>query len=130
MGWGLRVHSCRKSRGTLQPRDPSACVAHRMAGLQWGGRFASTPDASLLAFGSSLGDDLFIARWDALCSLGHVAALRGGGIISEDDATVLTQALNVVSSEIADGSFGAWAIGQSFEDVHGAIDARVRELAG
>ena len=101
-----------------------------MAGLQWGGRFASTPDASLLAFGSSLGDDLFIARFDALCSLGHVAALRGGGIISDDDAAVLTDALNVVSSEIADGSFNAWAIGQSFEDVHGAIDARVRELAG
>ncbi len=98
--------------------------------LQWGGRFASEPDRALLAFGSSLADDLAIARWDVRCSLGHVAALAGGGILSDGDARALRATLDAVASEIDDGSFAAWATTRDFEDVHGAIDARVRELAG
>jgi argininosuccinate lyase len=99
-------------------------------GLQWGGRFASQPDRALLAFGSSLADDLAIARWDVRCSLGHVAALAGGGILNDGDARALRTALEAVAGEIDDGSFAAWATTRDFEDVHGAIDARVRELAG
>ena len=98
--------------------------------LQWGGRFASAPDASLLAFGSSLDEDLFIAPWDVRCSRGHVAALASGGVISADDAAALRAALDEVAGEIAGGSFAAWARAHDFEDVHGAIDARVREHAG
>lgn len=98
--------------------------------LQWGGRFAAAPDAALLAFGSSLADDLFIARWDVRCSRGHVAALAAGGVIGADDAAALRAGLDRVAAEIADGSFAAWASARDFEDVHGAIDARVREHAG
>ncbi|MDB5072390.1 MAG: argH, partial [Candidatus Eremiobacteraeota bacterium] len=98
--------------------------------LQWGGRFASAPDPALLAFGSSLSDDLFIARWDVRCSRGHVAALASGGVIGAEDAAALRAALDRVADEIADGTFAAWAVARDFEDVHGAIDARVREHAG
>jgi N-acetyl-gamma-glutamyl-phosphate reductase len=42
----------------------------------------------------------------------------------------LRAALDVVADEIADGTFAAFARAGTFEDVHGAIDARVRELAG
>lgn len=101
-----------------------------MSSLQWGGRFASAPDATLLAFGSSLADDLQIARWDVRCSRAHVAALEGGGVIGAQDATELRAALDTVAGEIDDGSFAAWALAGDFEDVHGAIDARVREHAG
>ncbi|GAC1409086.1 MAG: argininosuccinate lyase [Candidatus Velthaea sp.] len=96
--------------------------------LQWGGRFAAAPDAALLAFGSSLGDDLVLAPFDVECSRGHVAALRGAGLISEADAHALRSALAIVTEEIDDGSFAAFARAGTYEDVHGAIDARVREL--
>ncbi|HVA36817.1 MAG TPA: argininosuccinate lyase [Candidatus Dormibacteraeota bacterium] len=98
--------------------------------LQWGGRFAQAPDADLLAFGSSLEEDLPLAACDVRCSLAHVEALAGGGVLSGDDAQALRAALERVAEEIAAGSFTAWALEGAFEDVHGAIDARVRELAG
>ncbi|MBV8299670.1 MAG: argininosuccinate lyase [Candidatus Eremiobacteraeota bacterium] len=98
--------------------------------LQWGGRFASAPDAALLAYGSSLAEDLAIARFDAQCSRAHVAALVAGKIIPAADGAALEAALERVEAEIADGSFEIWAKARGFEDVHGAIDARVREIAG
>ncbi|MBV8353883.1 MAG: argininosuccinate lyase, partial [Candidatus Eremiobacteraeota bacterium] len=62
-------------------------------------------------------------------SRAHVAAL--GAVLSDAEAAALREALDRVAEEIADGSFSALAaVGGSFEDVHGAIDARVRELAG
>jgi argininosuccinate lyase len=99
--------------------------------LQWGGRFASAPDAALLSFGSSLQDDLVLAPFDVRCSRAHVAALESGGVLDAADANQLRTALERVAAEIDDGSFAQWALANgSFEDVHGAIDARVREYAG
>jgi argininosuccinate lyase len=98
--------------------------------MQWGGRFASAPDAALLAFGSSLADDLVLAPFDVRCSLAHVTALESGGILETADASALRAALERVAGEIHDGSFTAWATTRQFEDVHGAVDARVREHAG
>ncbi|MBV8581416.1 MAG: argininosuccinate lyase [Candidatus Eremiobacteraeota bacterium] len=101
-----------------------------MGSLQWGGRFASAPDAALLTFGSSLEADLALAPYDVRCSRGHVAALESGGIIGASQARALREALDHVADEIADGSFATWARAGNFEDVHGAIDARVRDYAG
>ncbi|HLY03528.1 MAG TPA: argininosuccinate lyase [Candidatus Cybelea sp.] len=101
-----------------------------MSALQWGGRFGAAPDAQLLAFGSSIEEDLVLAPFDVECSLGHVEALRGGKIVSETEAAELASALAAVGVEIRDGSFANYARAQPFEDVHGAIDARVREIAG
>src|SRR5438270_2267959 len=98
--------------------------------LQWGGRFASSPDPALLAFGSSLADDLVLAPFDVRCSRAHVTALESGEILGSDDAGALRDALDRVAGEIDGGTFTAWATTQAFEDVHGAIDARVREHAG
>jgi len=99
------------------------------AGLQWGGRFAVAPDAALLAFGSSLEDDLVLAPFDVRCSRAHVTALAEGGLLTGVAAGELHAALDVVAEEIAAGSFVAYARAGGFEDIHGAIDARVRELA-
>jgi argininosuccinate lyase len=98
--------------------------------LQWGGRFTAPPDATLLAFGSSLEEDLVLAPFDVICSTAHVEALLGGGIIDRDDARRLTDALATVANEIETGAFGPRARATGAEDVHGAIDARVREIAG
>ena len=71
-----------------------------------------------------------LAPFDVRCSRAHVTALESGGILDADDAAALRGALDRVAGEIDDGSFAAWATAQAFEDVHGAIDARVREYAG
>ncbi len=98
--------------------------------LQWGGRFASAPDAALLAFGSSLEEDLVLAPFDVRCSLAHVVALERGGIIAPPMAAALRDALATVALEIHEGTFAAQARKTNAEDVHGAIDARVRDIAG
>lgn len=97
--------------------------------LQWGGRFAGAPDPVLIAFGSSLEDDLTLAPFDVRCSKAHVTALRSGGLLDEKQATALRDALDRVAQEIAAGSFATYARNGNFEDVHGAIDARVRDFA-
>jgi argininosuccinate lyase len=97
--------------------------------LQWGGRFKAQPDPVLLRYGSSLEDDLVLAPFDVCCSQAHVIALREGGILPAAHAQALTDALQTVAAEVADGKFAAFARGSGAEDVHGAIDARVRELA-
>ncbi|HEX4014675.1 MAG TPA: argininosuccinate lyase [Candidatus Cybelea sp.] len=101
-----------------------------MSTLQWGGRFAEPPDPQLLAFGSSLEEDLVLAPFDVDCSRAHVAALLAGGVIDQSQAAALQVALQGVCDEINDGSFAQAARAGGFEDVHGAVDARVRELAG
>lgn len=95
--------------------------------LQWGGRFEAPPDSRLLAFGSSLDDDLVLAAFDVECSRAHTGALEKGGIISAGTASELRRALDVVSAEITAGTFAAWARSSAAEDIHGAIDARVRD---
>lgn len=97
--------------------------------LQWGGRFAGAPDAALLAFGSSLDEDLVLAPFDVATSRAHVAALEAGGIVDAPTAAALRSALDTVATEIAAGEFANYARTSGAEDVHGAIDARVRELA-
>jgi len=97
-------------------------------GLQWGGRFSGAADPALLAFGSSLEDDLVLAPFDVRTSQAHVDALVGGGIIDAARAQALHNALAQVAGEVADGTFAAFARESGAEDVHGAIDARVREL--
>jgi len=55
--------------------------------------------------------------------------LRAGKIITQLQADELTAALDTVAAEVANGEFFAFARASGAEDVHGAIDARVRELA-
>jgi argininosuccinate lyase len=87
------------------------------------------PDAELLAFGSSLQEDLVLAPFDVRCSQAHVRALADGNILPQAITDALDEALTVVAREIAEGGFAAQARQTDAEDVHGAIDARVRELA-
>lgn len=97
--------------------------------LQWGGRFNAPPDARLIAFGSSLDEDLVLAEYDVECSRAHVRALEDGGIVTPGIAAELRRALDLVANEIESGQFAALARESQAEDVHGAIDARVRSHA-
>lgn len=100
-----------------------------MTKLQWGGRFTAAPDPDLIAFGSSLEEDLVLAPFDVRCSHAHVMGLEAGGILSVTQARDLHAALDAVADDIESGAFAQHARAGGFEDVHGAIDARVRERA-
>jgi argininosuccinate lyase len=98
------------------------------ASLQWGGRFAKEPDAALIAFGSSIDEDLVLAPFDVRTSQAHVSSLTGGGIMDATKESALRKALARVADEIESNEFAQFAKESGAEDVHGAIDARVREL--
>ena len=93
----------------------------------WHGRFAAGPADELLAFTESLSFDQRLAPDDLTGSRAHVAGLARSGIISDDDATAVLDALDVVEAEMAAGTF---VFVPSDEDVHTAIERRVTELAG
>lgn len=97
--------------------------------LQWGGRFRAPPDPALIAFGSSLEEDLVLAPFDLQCSRAHLAALSGGKIVDRSQTAALSEALDAVDREIQTGALASFARASGAEDVHGVIDARVRELA-
>ncbi len=98
------------------------------ASLQWGGRFQDAPDPALIAFGSSLADGLVSEPFEVQCSRANGQAVRGGKILAQAQADELFTALDRVAQEIESGEFPAFAWNCGAEDIHGAIDARVREL--
>lgn len=73
---------------------------------------------------------MVLAPFDVRCSLAHVDAVAQGGAIDAHTAKTLKNALDAVALEIQNGTFAADARKQAAEDIHGAIDARVREIAG
>jgi argininosuccinate lyase len=97
--------------------------------LQWGGRFTAGANEALLRFGSSLEEDMLLAPFDIACSRAHAAALLSGGVIDATTASELDTALEAVAREVAAGTFATYAREAECEDVHGAIDRRVRDLA-
>jgi argininosuccinate lyase len=93
----------------------------------WHGRFDEGPSDELLAFTSSLSFDRRLARDDIAGSRAHVAMLARVGLLTEDEATDITNALDTVERELGDGSF---AFVSTDEDIHTAIERRVTEIAG
>ncbi|HXY94428.1 MAG TPA: argininosuccinate lyase [Acidimicrobiia bacterium] len=93
----------------------------------WHGRFGDDPADELLAFTESLSFDRRLAPDDLRGSRAHVAMLAGAGLLSAEEAAVVTAALDRVEIELVDGTF-AFAPGD--EDIHTAIERRVTELAG
>jgi argininosuccinate lyase len=102
-------------------------MTERDARPLWHGRFDDGPSDELLAFTSSLSFDRRLARDDIAGSRAHVAMLARVGLLTEDEATDITNALDTVEKELADGSF---AFVSTDEDIHTAIERRVTEIAG
>ncbi|MHB1536582.1 MAG: argininosuccinate lyase [Acidimicrobiales bacterium] len=94
----------------------------------WQGRFGpGGPAPELLDYTVSLSYDRRLASDDIAGSRAHVRGLARGGIVSEEEASILLAALDRVAEELASDGF-AFAPGD--EDVHTAVERRVTELAG
>ena len=93
----------------------------------WGGRFASGPDAIMEAVNASIGFDQRLAAQDIAGSRAHAAMLAATGIISDTDASAMSEGLLTVLSEIEEGRF---EFSTALEDIHMNVEARLKSLIG
>ncbi len=93
----------------------------------WGGRFQSATDAVLEAINVSIDFDKRLAPQDIAGSLAHVAMLADAGILTRQDAELITKGLQQIRGEIEQGDF---AFSRGLEDIHMNVEARLAELIG
>lgn len=97
----------------------------------WGGRFAereqTAGDTLMERFNASIGFDWRLYRADIEGSLAYAAALARTSLIDEDEWETLSRGLVQVRDEWDAGSF---EIRLSDEDIHTAVERRLRELVG
>ena len=93
----------------------------------WGGRFAQGPEESVFALSRSVHFDWRLAPYDLRSSQAHLAILKKGGLIANEDAEAIGKALYELSSEVASGKFIAI---DSDEDVHSALERGLTEKIG
>jgi argininosuccinate lyase len=98
-------------------------VAQRL----WGGRFREATHPSVERFTGSIAFDRAFARHDVRVSLAHARMLGQAGVIGAADAAALVGGLQRIRDEVDAGSF---VFGDSVEDVHTAVELRLRELVG
>jgi argininosuccinate lyase len=93
----------------------------------WGGRFGSSPAEAFERLNASIPFDVRLAPYDIQGSIAHARMLGQQGIISAEEAEELGRGLRVVLEEVESGRF-SWAL--SDEDVHTAVERRLREISG
>lgn len=93
----------------------------------WGGRFATQPDDLMLSINSSIDVDRRMAFEDIESSKAHVSMLVETSIISTEDGSSIQEGLNLIATEIDNGTF---PYSKTLEDIHMNIEARLKELIG
>ncbi|MCL6439706.1 MAG: argininosuccinate lyase [Rubrobacteraceae bacterium] len=93
----------------------------------WGGRFGKSPAEAFQRINASIPFDVRLAPYDIRGSIAHARMLGEGGMLDREEAEVLVRGLEEVMSEFERGEF-SWSIED--EDVHTAVERRLRELVG
>ncbi|HIY67486.1 MAG TPA: argininosuccinate lyase [Candidatus Agrococcus pullicola] len=96
-------------------------------GSLWGGRFASGPSPEMAALSKSTHFDWRLAQYDIAGSKAHATALHAAGYLDDDELHRMHAALDELSARVADGRFIA---AESDEDVHGALERGLIDVAG
>ena len=91
------------------------------------GRFTGGASVALESINVSIDFDKRLWRQDIRGSLAHCRMLANAGIISGEDAELISRGLQTISKEIEDGNFNFKV---SLEDIHMNIEGRLRELIG
>ena len=90
----------------------------------WGGAFSESTDALVDRFGQTIDTDLNFWQEDIIGSVAHARMLGATGIITEAEAQTLIDGLE----KIHEG--GPSFLKLDVEDIHTAIEFRLRELVG
>ena len=93
----------------------------------WGGRFSRPTDQEVEVFTASISFDRRLYRQDILGSAAHCRMLARQGIIAWDEAAAILGGLREVLAEL-DGD--RLPLGPELEDIHMAVEARLREKLG
>ena len=99
----------------------------RREGPLWGGRFGTTPAEAFERLNASIPFDARLAPYDIRGSIAHARMLGERGIVSGEEAGELERGLRAVLEEVEGGRF-SWTL--SDEDVHTAVERRLREVVG
>jgi argininosuccinate lyase len=93
----------------------------------WGGRFAGGPAAALAALSRSTHFDWRLAPYDIAGSRAHAAVLNRAGLLSDEELTRMTAALDELAADVTAGRFSP---APDDEDVHTALERGLMERAG
>ena len=108
----------------------SPCMSDRdtnAPGPLWGGRFGASPAEAFERLNASIPFDVRLAPYDVRGSIAHAKMLGARGIVFEGEAAELVRGLEAVLAEVESGAF-SWDL--SDEDVHTAVERRLREVVG
>jgi len=97
------------------------------SGRLWGGRFSGGAAEAMFALSKSTQFDWRLARYDIAGSRAHAGALHRAGLLTDDEHSAMITALDQLEAAVVDGSF---APADSDEDVHGALERGLLEIAG
>jgi argininosuccinate lyase len=93
----------------------------------WGGRFAAPNAAEMQRYNDSFRFDRRLAEADIAGSIAWAEAIEAAGLITDEECEALTQGLELIRREFEDGAFEE---AEGDEDIHTAVERRLRELIG
>ena len=93
----------------------------------WGGRFEKNTSDDAFAFNASLRFDVRLLPQDVKGSAAHVRMLGKQGILTEEEARSIEEALAAVLSDYRAGTL---SIPGDAEDVHSLVEAEVTKRIG
>jgi len=93
----------------------------------WGSRFEGGPSEALAALSRSVHFDWRLAEYDIAGSLAHIKALHQAGYLSTAELSALEKNFGELLKRVQNGSF---APKDTDEDVHGALERGLIEIAG
>ncbi|NPV09587.1 MAG: argininosuccinate lyase [Anaerolineae bacterium] len=93
----------------------------------WGGRFTGDVDELMERFNASFPFDRRLYREDIEGSLAYARALEQAGVLSDAERVSIERGLRQVLTEFEQGTF---VERPGDEDIHTAVERRLRELAG
>ncbi len=98
-----------------------------MANKLWGGRFKEEPDQALEAFNSSIGFDIRLYKEEIAGSMAHCKMLEKVGLLSQEEASQVIQALGQIERDIERGRYQDL---DQYEDIHHLIERALVEKVG
>ncbi|WP_394768167.1 argininosuccinate lyase [Lacisediminihabitans sp.] len=107
--------------------DEEPTVGKTTEGALWGGRFSSGPSPELARLSKSTHFDWQLGPYDLAGSRAHAKALAAAGYLTDDELVRMLESLDTLRVAFEDGSFAEL---ESDEDVHGALERGLIEVAG
>lgn len=111
----------------MSKSNGEAGVGETTEGALWGARFAGGPSPELAALSKSTHFDWRLANYDIAGSRAHARALAAAGYLDAEELAGMIAALDTLETAVDGGSFLPL---QSDEDVHGALERGLIEIAG